>query len=208
MLITLLAAVALSGSAASDLTDPEAVVTTAPRASQYVPLDAVAPVADEVPAASSQAITAHGLTTAEQIDRWVGQRDASTKPFADDGPRDVWGLPDDRKLHGEVSASIGTGDYTAWSGAVSIPVGETARVDLSYSQSKNSPYGYGYGYGYGRSPEAILYGPGYRGAYDPFFRGSGIVYPGASTTRFGFHFDSNADRDSDEDRAVKRLRGG
>lgn len=207
MLITLLAAAVLSGSAGSDLADPEAVVTTAPRAGQYVPLDAVAPVAGEVPAASSQSITPHGLTTAEQIDQWVGQRDASAKPFADDGPRDVWGRQDDRKMHGEVSASIGTGDYTAWSGTVSMPVGETGRIDLSYSQSKNSPYGYGYGYGYGRSPEAILYGPGYRGAYDPFFRGRGIVYPGSSTS-FGIRFDSNPDRDSDDDRSSKRLKGG
>ncbi len=207
MLITLLAAVALSGAAVSDLNDPEAVVTTAPRSDQYVALDAVAPVVEDVPAASSQSITPHGLTTAEQIDQWVGQRDASAKPFSDTGSRDAWGRLDDRKMHGEVSAAIGTGDYTAWSGTVSIPVGETARVDLSYSQSKNSPYGYGYGYGYGgRSPEAILYGPGYRGAYDPFFRGRGIVYPGASTS-FGIRFDSNSDRDRDSDRTPKRLKG-
>ena len=199
MLISLVAAVALSGAAASDMFDPEAVVTTAPRANQYVALDAVAPVADEVPAVSGQAITAHGLTTAEQIDNWVGQRAANAKPFSDDAPLDVWGQRDDRKMHGEVSASIGTGDYTAWSGTVSMPIGETGRIDLSYSQSKNSPYGYGYGYpGYG--PDAILYGPGYRGAYDPFFRGSGVVYPG-SRTGFGFRYESDSDRAPKRDRA-------
>lgn len=194
MLISLLAAVALSGAAVSDMNDPEAVVTTAPRVGQFVALDAVAPVADDVPAASSQTITSHGLTTAEQIDRWVGQRSTDAKPFADDGPRDVWGQRDDRKMHGEVSASIGTGDYTAWSGTVSMPIGETGRIDLSYSQSKNSPYGYGYGYGYpGRGPDALLYGPGYRGAYDPFYQGSGIVYPGARNS-FGFRYESDSDR--------------
>ena len=204
MLISLLAAVALSGAAVSDTFDPEAVVTTAPKANQYVALDAVAPVADEVPAVSAQAITPHGLTTAEQIDRWVGQRDAGAKPFADDGPLDVWGQRDDRKMHGEVSASIGTGDYTAWSGTVSIPVGENARVDLSYSQSKNSPYGYGYGYGYpGYGRDVFRYGPGYRGAYDPFYQGSGVVYPG-SRTSIGFRYDSNSDADSD--RTSKRTR--
>lgn len=193
MLVSLVAAVALSGASASDMFDPEAVVTTAPRAGQYVALDAVAPVADEVPAVSTQTITPHGLTTAEQIDNWVGQRDTSAKPFSDDAPLDIWGQRDDRKMHGEVSASIGTGDYTAWSGTVSMPIGETGRIDLSYSQSKNSPYGYGYGYpGYG--PDAILYGPGYRGAYDPFFQGSGIVYPG-SRTGFGFRYESDSDRD-------------
>jgi hypothetical protein len=192
MLISLFAAVALSGAAASDMFDPEAVVATAPRANQFVALDAVAPVAAEVPAVSGQAITPHGLTTAQQIDNWVGQRSANAKPFSDDGPLDVWGQRDDRKMHGEVSASIGTGDYTAWSGTVSMPIGETGRIDLSYSQSKNSPYGYGYGYpGYGR--DAILYGPGYRGAYDPFFQGSGIVYPG-SRTGFGFRYESDVDR--------------
>lgn len=192
MLISLVAAVALSGAAVSDMNDPEAIVATAPPVDQFVALDAVAPVAGEIPAVSTQTITAHGLTTAQQIDRWVSRRDAGAKPFADDGPLDVWGQRDDRKMHGEVSASIGTGDYTAWSGTVSMPIGENGRIDLSYSQSKNSPYGYGYGYpGYG--PDAILYGPGYRGAYDPFFRGSGIVYPG-SRTGFGFRYESDSDR--------------
>ena len=204
MLISLLAAAALSGAAVSDLNDPDLVVATA-RADQFVPLDAVAPVASEVPAVSTQEITPHGLSTAEQIDMWVGQRDADAKPFSDDRSADLWAPVDDRKMHGEVSASIGTGDYTAWSGRVSIPVGETARVDLSYSQSKNSPYGYGYGYGYpGLGPDALLYGPGYRGARDPFFMGSGIVYPGAYPGRsqqFGFSFDSNPDRDRDSRRS-------
>lgn len=193
MLITILAVAALSGAAVADVNDPEAVVSTAPRAGQFVALDAVAPVASEVPAVSSQTITPHGLTTAQQIDQWVGQR-SNAKPFADDTPLDPWGRPDDRKMHGEMSASIGTGDYTAWSGAVSIPLGETGRLDLSYSQSKNSPYGYGYGYpGYG--PDAILYGPGYRGRYDPFFLGSGVVYPG-SRSSFGLRYESDDGRDS------------
>ena len=187
MLITLLAVAAFAGA-----DDPEAVVTTAPRGEQSVALDAVAPVADEVPAISGQAITPHGLTTAQQIDRWVGQRDVSAKPFSDDRPLDAWGRPDDRKMHGEVSAAVGTGDFTAWSATVSIPVGENGRVDLSYSQSKNNPYGYGYGYG-GYGPDALRYGPGYRGAYDPFFLGSGVVYPGSSRS-VGFRYQSDSDR--------------
>ncbi|CAN5379711.1 hypothetical protein BH09PSE1_BH09PSE1_12680 [soil metagenome] len=161
MLITLLAASILSAGL-SETTDPETVVTTAPRGQQSVTLDAVAPVAAEVPPAADQTITPHGLTTAEQIDRWVSQRSAGAKPFSDDAPLDPWGQRDDRKIHGEVSAAIGTGDFTAWSGTVSYPIGETGRLDLSYSQSKNAPY-YGRGYGY----------PGYRGAYDPFFLGGG-----------------------------------
>lgn len=176
MLITLLTAAVLSGVGVSD---PEAVVTTAPHGEQSVALDAVAPVAAEVPAVSAQAITPHGLTTAEQIDRWVGQRSNESKPFANDGPLDPWGQRDDRKVHGEVSAAIGTGDYTAWSAAVSYPIGETGRLDLSYSQSKNSPYRYGYGY------------PGYRGAYDPFFVGGRSR---GSTQSFSIGYDSDAGR--------------
>jgi hypothetical protein len=204
MLISLFAVAALSGAAVSDLNDPDVVVTTA-RADQFVPLNAVAPAAVDAPSVSSQEITPHGLTTAEQIDMWIGQRDADAKPFDDDRSADLWAPVDDRKMHGEVSASIGTGDYTAWSGRVSIPVGETGRVDLSYSQSKNSPYGYGYGYGYpGFGPDALHYGPGYRGARDPFFLGSGVIYPGAYPGRsqqFGFSFDSNTDRERDSKRS-------
>ncbi|MBJ7485455.1 hypothetical protein [Brevundimonas sp.] len=188
MLIAILAAAALSGA-----NDPEAVVATAPRGRQSVATDAVAPVAGEIPPASSQTITPHGLTTAQQIDGWIGQGRANTKPFADDAlGRDPWDQPNDRKMHGEVFAAVGSGDYTSFGGRVSIPIGETGRVDLSYSESKNSPWGYGYGYGYpGRGPDALLYGPGYRGAYDPFFLGSGIVYPGRSTS-FGLRYESDA----------------
>jgi len=163
MLIALLAMTAIAVSE-----DPQGVVTTAPSGHQSVPIDAVAPVATEVPGASGQTITPHGLTTAEQIDRWVGQRDASAKPFSQASVGatarwggDPWRQVDDRKIHGEVSAAIGTGDYSEYSAAVSIPVGETARVDLEYRQTKNGfgQYGYpgfypGYGrygaYGYGR----------------------------------------------------------
>ncbi len=178
MLISLLAASVLSSAPMAD-NDPEAVVATAPRGQQSVALDAVAPVADATPSASTQTITPHGLTTAEQIDRWVSQRSGDAKPFSDDGPLDPWGQRDDRKIHGEVSAAVGTGDYTAWSASVSYPIGETGRLDLSYSQSKNSPYGYGYGYGY----------PG-RHAYEPFFLGG----RSGRSQSFGVSYDSDAGR--------------
>jgi hypothetical protein len=153
MLIALLALTAL---AVSD--EPDGVVATAPAGHQSVATDAAAPVPTEVPAASGQEITPHGLSTAEQIDRWIGQRAEAAKPFSN--APDPWAPVDDRKMHAEVSASIGTGDFSSYSAAVSIPVGETGRVDLEYRQTKN---GYGYGYpgfypGYGR------YGAGY-GAY-------------------------------------------
>lgn len=190
MLIALLAIAALT---ASD--DPQGVVTTAPAGHQSVATDAVAPVPTEVPGASGQTITPHGLTTAEQIDRWVGQRDSAGKPFSQASVGgsarwggDRWGRVDDRKVHGEVSAAIGTGDYSEYSAAVSIPVGETARVDLEYRQSKNGygQYGYpgfypGYGrygaYGYGRpfsaSGQSQSFSIGYSSdssSRDPYYR--------------------------------------
>ena len=146
--------------------DPEGVVTTAPTGSQSVPLGAEAPVAPDVPAASTQAITPHGLSTDQQIDQWISQRAGSGKPFADDMAS--WGPVDDRKMHGEVSAAVGTGDFTAYSATVSIPVGDSSRVDLSYSESKNGLYGGGYGYpGYGYGYPGVGYGlNGYgRGGY-------------------------------------------
>lgn len=153
----LIALLALTAVMASD--DPEGVVTTAPAGHQSVVTGAAAPVAAEVPAASSQEITPHGLTTAEQIDQWISKRAEAAKPFSN--APDPWRPVDDRKVHGEVSAAIGTGDFSSYSAAVSIPFGETGRVDLEYRQTKNGYglYGYpgfypGYGrygaYGYGR----------------------------------------------------------
>jgi hypothetical protein len=166
MLIALLAMTALM---ASD--DPDGVVTTAPTGHQSVAADAAAPVPTEVPAASGQAITPHGLSTDEQIDRWISQRAEAAKPFSNSP--DPWAPVDDRKMHGEVSASIGTGDFSEYSAAVSIPVGETGRVDLEYRQTKN---GYGlYGYpgfypGYGRYG-AYGYGRPFQGSSQSFSLG-------------------------------------
>jgi len=153
----LIALLALTAVMASD--DPEGVVTTAPAGHQSVVTDAEAPVAVEVPAASGQTITPHGLTTADQIDQWISKRAEAPKPFSD--AADPWRPVDDRKMHSQFSAAIGTGDFSSYSAAVSIPVGETGRVDLEYRQTKNGYglYGYpgfypGYGrygaYGYGR----------------------------------------------------------
>lgn len=128
--------------------EPDGVVTTAPNGAGAIPVGAEAPTPTEIQAAEpSQVLTAHGLTTDEQIDAWIASRDPGERPFAD--AVEPW-LEDDREVHGEVSAAIGTGDFSAYSAAVSLPIGETGRVNLSYSQSRNG-YGYPYGgYGYGR----------------------------------------------------------
>ena len=120
--------------------DPDGVVSTAPKGDGAVIVGAVAPTASEVPSVSTQQITPHGLSTDEQIDRWIAQRAEASEPFSVEA--EPWAARDDRKIHGEVSAGIGTDDYRSYSASVSIPVGDTARVNLSYRQSRNDFYGY------------------------------------------------------------------
>ena len=155
--------------------DPDGVIATAPSGQQAVVVGAVAPVAAATPSVTNQVLTTHDLTTDEQIDRWLAARAADDRPqFADGG--DPWSMKDDRKVHGEVSVGVGTGDYSAYSASVSLPVGENGRVDLHYSQSKNDPWGYGYGYG-------RRLGAGY-----------GDGYEGGRSQSFGVHYDSSGSR--------------
>ncbi|ADL01559.1 hypothetical protein [Brevundimonas subvibrioides] len=170
MLTLVLLASLLAGS------DPDGVVSTAPRGADSVVVGAVAPTTDARPDASMITPMPQSLTTAEQIDRWVGARTAANAPFESDR-----GPVDDRKMHGFASGAVGTGDFSAVAVGVSLPIGENGRLDLSFSQSRNG-YGYGgygdYGYGY----QGYGYdGLGYRGyrptdfyghrplAHDPFF---------------------------------------
>lgn len=172
MLITLLAATAVMGAG-----DPEGAILTAPKGNQAVLVGAEAPVGPEVPSVSGQQITPHGLSTDEQIERWVGQRAEAGKPFADDS--DPWAARDDRKMHSQFSATIGSHDFSAYSAAVSIPVGENARVNLSYTRVNNG-YGYGYGYG-GGAYDGYDYGPGGfgPGGFGATGRGYGYGAPSA-----------------------------
>lgn len=180
MLTALIALAVLTGS-----DDPEAVIATAPTGVQSVAADAVAPVVN-APSVSLQALSPHGLSTAEQIDRWVGERAVGERPFGD-ATRDPFAFRDDRKVHGEVTAGIGTNDYSSYGARVSIPFGETGRVDLSYSQTKNAPWGYGYGYdGYD-----MRFGRSYRDRYDDF---------GASPFRTGRERETLTPRADDRDR--------
>lgn len=168
MLIELMAAsLLLTGS------DPEGVVSTAPRAGPgAVPTataDALAAtVSDASPAVTLQTAAPHGLTTEEQISRWIGERKADTgasPPWAD-----AWEDEQPRRMHGEVSAGIGTGGYRDFAAAVSMPIGENGTLNLSVSQTKNAPWAYGYGpygyspYGYGAGRYG-LDGYGWRDAY-------------------------------------------
>ena len=153
--------------------DPEGVVSTAPRAGPgAVPTasaDALAEtVADASPSVTLQTAVPHGLSTADQISRWIGEGKGDARPV--EQWADAWEEAAPRKMHGEVSAGIGTGGYRDFAAAVSMPLGENGTLNLSVSQTKNAPWAYGYG-PYGYTPygyEAGRYGLngyGWRDAY-------------------------------------------
>ncbi len=149
-----MAVLALMMAAALGASEPDGVVATAPATT--VDLGATArPVAPSTEGAAQNAVP-HGLSTDEQIGRWIAGRSTADKPWAE-----RLEPVDDRKMHGEVNFGIGTGGYRDYGAAVSLPVGEHGRLDLSYRQVEN-----GYGHGYDR-------------AYDPlYFNDSGYVFPG------------------------------
>lgn len=124
--------------------------------------------------AAPSAVTAptRPMTTQEQIAAFIA---ANPHPEIEDGPRGL--LPADRdengkrKVHGSVSASVGTGGYRSFSASALFPVGETTTVGVAVSKTKfgknggwYDPYydgvGYGSGYGYGYNP-GLGYGSGY-----------------------------------------------
>lgn len=177
--------------------DPEGVVATAPRGDQAVLTASAASLAESTtnasPSTTVQSASPHGLSTDEQIARWIGERTAETSSNA---PADPWLEAEPRKMHGEFSVGMGTGGYQDYSAAVSMPLGENGTLNLSVSQTKNSPWGYyGYGghrdypYGYAR-PFGVIEPPGFEGTY---FRGRPDaalrVRPGAvkeTSTSVGF----------------------
>ncbi|WP_298159895.1 hypothetical protein [Brevundimonas sp.] len=173
--------------------DPDGVVTTARHGAGAVMVGAEAPTTDARPdAAQVVAVTPHNLTTRQQIDRWVAARAPESEPFAETA-----GPQDDRQMHGFVSGSIGTNDYSSVSVGVSLPIGENGRLDLAYSQTKNG-YGYpGYGYGAWGYPgeygyDQVGYGARIRpfGVYDSLYGA-----PGRSRSMsIGFSWDEDKGR--------------
>lgn len=144
--------------------DPDGVVTTAPATTVDLGVTA-APEAPSVEGAA-QAQAPHNLTTDEQIDRWLASRSVADAPYA----RDMGDPLDDRRPHGQVSVGVGTGGYRDYGATVTMPIGESGQVTLSYRQTENGyPYGYGYGYGDG-------YGHGLYGR-SRFHDGGGSVFP-------------------------------
>lgn len=155
----------------AEMDSDDEVIATAQAKPTAQALTAVAPP----PAPSTASASTKPLTTQEQIAAFIT---ANPPPEADDGPRGL--LPADRdedgkrKVHGSVSASVGTGGYRSFSASALFPVGETTTVGVAVSKTDcgkrggcYDPYYDGYGYGYGYGPGAYVgayghgYGPGY-----------------------------------------------
>ncbi len=181
LITTLMMAAALSVAPAFG-DEPDGVISTAPETSVSLDATATAPTAPTVQGAAQQASEAHGLTTDEQIDRWIAARSPDEKPYSSDSLR----LADDRKMHSEVDVGIGTGGYRSYGAAVSLPIGENGRLNLSYRQVENG-YGYG-GYGYGGRGYGG-YGLG-RGYYNDF----GYASPGRQNPEDALLFEDRVAR--------------
>lgn len=171
----MLIAAMLMAAALGGASEPDGVVATAPATA--VDLSASAqPLTPSVTGAAQNAVP-HGLSTDQQIDRWIESRAAGeTTPWPEAGLE----AADDRKMHGEVSFGIGTGGYRDYGAAVSMPLGENGRLDIQYRQVENGyPYGYGgYGYGYG----------------DPYYSDSGYAFPGRYRPDAAIEFESRTMR--------------
>ena len=150
--------------------DPDGVVTTAP-ATPDLMIRAQAPVAPSVEGAAQQAAP-HGLTTDEQIDRWIASRTPAAAPYADAGSAP----PEERRLRGEFSVAVGTGGYRDYGVAMSAPIGETGWVDLSYREVHNGYRHYGYGYDH------------------PYFDDSGYAFPGRPRADAAYEYESRVMR--------------
>ena len=133
MLIAVLLSIAsLAGS------DPDGVVATAPATPAALDATTLPDAPSPQAAVLAQANDPHGLTTDQQIQRWMSApRDSGAPTWVDHG----MGPLDDRKVHGEFSAGIGTGGYRQYGGTVSMPIGDSARLDLSYEKIENAPWG-------------------------------------------------------------------
>lgn len=190
--------IVLGLAAALTVSDPDGVVATAPAGAGAVPLDAEAPASDAPLDGQAAAITPHNLTTQQQIDRWLSARDPAAEPFADDG-----GPVDDRRMHGFVSGTIGTNDFSQVAVGVSIPVGETGRVDLAYSRTRNGWYGYGpydgYGYGYGDFDGPYPFS-GYGGPFRQPWRSAPLTGSADVKRRGGQSLSLSYQSDDDDDR--------
>ncbi len=135
-MIALLLATALATSP-----DQDGVIATANRV-EPLPLTTEAVVPAASPATTVQSAAAHGLSTDQQISRWLESAAQAPAPYS------LLEEPaDDRRVHGSVTAGIGTHGYRGYGASVSVPIGENSRLDLHYRQTEGDYLGYRYGYG-------------------------------------------------------------
>ncbi|MBU2167507.1 MAG: hypothetical protein KKF88_06700 [Alphaproteobacteria bacterium] len=155
-----MASVALLALGSPDPQDPEETIRTA--ATPGVSAETVAAEGEAAAEAAANAPTLsveqdpepHGLTTDQQISRWLA--DAPSVPMgadaAYDGPVDGIAWDSERRVRSEFSVGIGTEGYRQYGASVSVPLGERGHLQLHYSEVKNGYPAYG-GYGYGYDPD-------------------------------------------------------
>ncbi len=127
MLISaLMMAAALTG------TDPDGVVATAPTTPVTLDAEAAQPESAS-PEGVARSRTQTGLATDQQINSWIAARDPHETPYSRGRVESV----DDRKMHGVVDVGLGTGGYQSFAAAVSMPLGDSGRLDISVSRGRN-----------------------------------------------------------------------
>ena len=135
--------------------EPDELVTTAPAA-------ATGPAVASDAAVVAPSVAAAPVTTAEQIDDFI-----KTSPWraADNGDAAIDGVVarEDRKPHGEVSVSVGTGGYRSVYARTEMPVGDSARIALAFEDTRFGRNGRGYYGGPYGNPYGGLYGGGLYG---------------------------------------------
>ncbi|WP_370238795.1 hypothetical protein [Brevundimonas sp.] len=157
-MITVMASVALLAVGTPGPEDPDEIIRTA-----AAPGVSAESVATEGEAAAANAPTLvveqdpepHGLTTDQQISRWLAEGPAvsSGADAAYGGPVDGVAWDSERRVRSEFSVGIGTEGYRQYGASVSVPLGESGHLELHYREVQNgfpaySRYGSPYGYDY------------------------------------------------------------
>jgi hypothetical protein len=93
-------------------------------------------LAEEAPQATAAQTPAP--TVGQQIDEYL-----RTSPAARIDDDSVTGVTarDDRQVHGEVAVGVGTGGYRSFYMRSDMPLGETGRLSLAFSDTRNARFG-------------------------------------------------------------------
>jgi hypothetical protein len=154
-MIILMASVAVLALGEPDPRDPDEIIRTA--TAPGVSAETVAAEGEAAARAGSPAAPVaqdpepHGLTTDQQISRWLADAPAASTgaDAAYQGPVDGIAWDSERRVRSEFSVGIGTEGYRQYGASVSVPLGERGHLQLHYSEVKNGYPAYGaYGYGY------------------------------------------------------------